>query len=144
MLKTARAGSELKQWICIYFLLLLTHLLRGRTFVTCSVFPAPRRLSLSRFLHSLQPVCVGHTRSLLHPLNSQGLSQGLRPLYPLECFFKKLQQTQSPTTQRRGGRGHPLPRERRKERAAHPGLQGKPPRVTPRRTNPPCWPEEPR
>lgn len=65
--KASKSCLWVKPVNCIYFLLLLTHLLRERTFVTCSVFPALHRLSLSL------PVCVGHTRYLLHPLNSQGL-----------------------------------------------------------------------
>lgn len=110
-LKMARVGSELKQWIYIYFLLLLTHLLRGREFVTCSVFPALHRLSLPLFLHILQPVCIGLMRSLLHPLNSQGLWNAYTLYIHKKAFSYKWQEKWRPHTQRGGGRGHSLYKE---------------------------------
>lgn len=107
----ARVGSELKQWIYIYFLLLLTHLLRGREFVTCSVFPALHRLSLPLFLHILQSVCVGLMHSLLHPLNSQGLWNAYTLYIHKKAFSYKWQEKWRPHTQHGGGRGHSVYKE---------------------------------
>lgn len=98
MILVSRAGSELKQWICIYFLLLLTHLLRRREFVTCSVFPVLHRLSLPLCRHILQTICVGLTRFLLHPLNSQCLWNAYIIYTPEKAFSDKWQQKWIPHT----------------------------------------------